>query len=272
MKTKTYILAVFFAVFLTACNKEKYLRIPAVETVSVYVEDNNVIVDGKVTDFGNAFKAYAGVYFAQGREPETAYENQILLDIASDGSFQAAIPDLKEDSTYYFGTFVATNLGYDLGDIIAFKIPRFSAPELPCASSLQKNYIKDENQNYAISNVSVEKKANNLYEYKAGLNAYGYSQYYTFAFYGEPKTGIYQTIYDIRSFDYIGRTGIVEVRVNKKVGMSFVTPPVNKMQEVYVDHTNPNKIIISFCGLKYSYQYWDYNIDAEVQGQVEFVR
>ena len=257
MKTNTYILIALFAVFLTACNEEKYLRVPAVETLSVQMWDNNVIISGKVTDSGNVGVS-AGVYFTQGHKPKSATENQILLDVANDGSFQAVISELKEDSTYYFGTFVLSSIGFGLGEIIAFKVPRFAAPVSPCENTLTTNHVKDGNQ---IFSVSASTEISPLETYDFILNKGSFPEI-TFSFKDKPITGIYETVSQV---DRLGSNSQISVKISKNIGYTYYASTVSHGQLVYVNCVEENNFIISFCDLSYAMNYENYSLTGRFE-------
>jgi len=262
MKTiKTYrILIVSVLVCLWACNKDKNLRAPEVETTSVELVGTDVIVTGKVLDDGNA-GMILGFTYDVNKEPYFVVTNQILVkQMYDDGTFRASIPNLKEDSTYYFKAFVLGDYGYAIGKTVKYTVPRFTAPEAPCESNLTENKIHDvwveysQTQNYSVTvSSSISNRFPETYDITVDC---GYLKpEITFSFREKPTTGIYSTTAAIEQYS----EGNVAVTVFKS---NYYT--IKSLQSVYVNRENNDRIVLSFCDLIYTVNEREYSLSGKV--------
>lgn len=253
------------ALFLTGCNEDKYLRLPAVETSSVEVSGTDIILTGKMIDNGNAGVWTLGFCYDRDRVPATIQRNQTLVDwVYEDGTFQASLQGLKQDSTYYFQAFIVTDLGFATGEVIEYTVPRFEAPEAPCENNLTMNRVTDDGRNYTVTAYARESDFSETYD--IAVDCGPWNPDITFSFREKPVTGIYSTANRI---DRYGTTNDVSVKITKTVGYGATTIPVNSGQFVYVNRMDEDKLILSFCDLAYKMNVNNMNFDVVLSGKVE---
>ncbi|MCL2328826.1 MAG: hypothetical protein FWC39_10010 [Bacteroidetes bacterium] len=247
---KKNILYIIAVVLLTNCNKDAYLRLPKVETISAEISDKEIILTGKIIDDGNSGIYALGFCYAQDTAPKSIVQNQTLVnEMYEDGTFYTTIKNIEQNSIYYFKAFIITKTGIAEGGVIECTVSRFKAPEAPCESSLIENQVTEEVVNF--DNPPRIYTANpwasyNSYEYTVTA-AYGLWQpEITIAFLKQPPiTGIYTTTTEINPFD--GKPNDVVVRINSG-GQRY---RVDSGLPVYINREKDDTIIISFCDLTY---------------------
>ncbi|MCL2329472.1 MAG: hypothetical protein FWC39_13300 [Bacteroidetes bacterium] len=262
---KQSILFVIVALLLTNCNKDAYIRLPAVETVSAEVSGNDVVFRGKILDSGNSGIYTLGFCYQQDTVPQSIIKNQILIKkYYADGTFEAVLSNLKQDSTYYFKAFIITENGSAVGEAVKYTVPRFVAPEAPCASNLTENKIQDvwveysQTQNYS---VTVSSSISNRFPetYDIELNC-GYNQpKITFSFRETPTTGIYNTTAAIEQYSE-GKVAVTMFKSNGSVRNYYT---IQSAQPVYVNRENDDRIILSFCNLIYTVNGREYSLSGK---------
>jgi hypothetical protein len=258
------------SLFLSGCNKDKYLRLPVVETFSVEVSGTEVIVTGKVIDDGNTGGLILGFCYEKGEEPATIQKNQILVDwMYSDGTFQTAIQKLEQGSTYYFKAFIVNDQGYATGNAIRYVVPRFEAPAAPCEDALTTNRITDGEQSYPVTVSSgISPFSGSSYDFTVSCGSWNLE--IVFSFREKPITGVYSTVGRIERY---GADDQVSVQISKRVGFSNQTMVINTGLPVYVNRVDDDKITISFCDLIYrmniNYTYYDFALSGKFESEEE---
>jgi len=253
------------SLFLMSCNEDAYLRLPVVEMSSVEVTGTDIILSGKVIDDGNSGIYTLGFCYAQNQSPQSINQNQTLVDwIYEDGTFGTVIQGLKQDSTYYFKSFIITTTGSAISEAVSYTVPRFTAPEAPCENNLTTNRVTDDGRNYSVTAYVRQSVFSETYDIL--VNCGSWNPDITISFREKPITGIYKTVDRIERY---GATNDVAIKISKTIGYGTPTMPISSGQSVYLNCIDENKIIISFCDLAYIMQVNNTNHNVVLSGKIE---
>ncbi len=238
------------ALCFVGCNKDAHLRLPQVETISAEVAGNDVVITGKIIDDGNSGIYTLGFCYQQDTVPQLITKNQILINKCDEnGMFQAIIPDLKQDSTYYFKAFIITETGNAIGEAIEYTVPRFRAPEVPCESNLTEHQIRDKMIDYdnpaEIYTVSAWESKNSAYEYEVTIDCGLWKPEIKLSFFEKPITGVYTLRGHLDSYNRVGNEAAMQIFKNGQIR------GITSRLQIYVNHEQEGRIVISFCDLTY---------------------
>ncbi len=126
------------------------------------------------------------------------------------------------------------------------------------------NRITDDGRNYSVT--AYVRQSATTETYDVIVDCGSWNPDITFSFREKLVTGIYSTVDRLERY---GSTNDVSVKITKTIGFGTPTIPVNSGQFVYLNCVDENKIIISFCDLKYRMQVNNTNYDATLTGMVE---
>jgi len=250
---KLKLIVLIFVIFISGCNKEKYLRTPVVETTSVTLSGTDVIVKGNVTDAGNATNLQTGFCYQMNIAPKSIMDNQVLSN-QTGGTFQMTLSDLIPDSTYYFQAFVTSDQGYSTGKIISFKVPTYQPPTVPCV--LATNKITDNGMTFNVTSTSID----NTLGCVISASCYPDGPMISFKFLNQPLNGIYTTT---DSYDFSNNKSVF-VTITEG-GYNDYTLTANAL--VYVNNIDSKTVAISFCQLNYMVDIYSVSLSGEINAQ-----